>query len=57
MTTKSKGAPFDVTPGIIPLCQRTANEAHGHVLPSDSHVAAIGALKGEFGWELPKGRS
>ena len=44
-----KGVTFDVTPETNALCQRMANEVHRDVLPGDSHVAAMGPLKGEFG--------
>ena len=44
-----KGASFNVTPDTNALCQRMANEVHRDVLPGDSHVTAMDALKCEFG--------
>ena len=50
-TAMFKGATFVLHPNINALCQRTANEVHRDVLPGDSHVTAMGAIKDEFGLE------
>ena len=44
-----KGESFSVTRDTNAVCQRMANEVHKDVLPGDSHVTAMEALKDEFG--------
>ena len=39
-------------PDINALRQRMTDEAHEDVLPGDSHVTAMEAIKGEFGLRL-----
>ena len=44
-----KGVSFNVAPDANALCQQMDNEVHRDVLPGDSHVTAMEAIKDEFG--------